>query len=224
MHDGIKNPFWDEVSDRIIEDPYNGGPVIGDHWDLVNRGFSVEDSMIVRRGKLAGQYSWGVSDPQTLAFILEHCGSRVIDPLAGTGYWAWLLAQAGRHVIASDAIPPPGNGKPNHWHSNGECFVPVTEADAVDALAGIDATLLLMWPPYGEAVGARIVSAYEGDSIIYYGEGEGGCCADDAMFQLFTNEWVAGADHRPIQWSGMHDYVTVYHRATEGNTNGPAED
>ncbi len=138
----------------------------------------------------------------------------MVDPLAGTGYWAWLLTQAGRDVAASDVSPPAG-GTQNHWHVGGKCFTHVDAADAVDAVVEhADRTLLLMWPPYDDEIGARIVRAYSGDRIVYVGEDAHGCCGTEAMFKMLDDEdeWTNVASHRPIQWYGLHDRVTVYER------------
>lgn len=55
-------------------------------------------------------------------------------------------------------------------------------------------------------------AAYEDGSSCYIGEGPGGCCGDDRLFELLDQQWAKVAEHRPVQWFGIHDYVTVYDR------------
>jgi hypothetical protein len=34
------------------------------------------------------------------------------------------------------------------------------------------------------------------------------------MFDALERDWAETVDHRPVQWFGMHDWVTVYDRRT----------
>jgi hypothetical protein len=52
---------------------------------------------------------------------------------------------------------------------------------------------------------------YIGNRIIHIGE-HFGCTADDEFFERLESGWDEVASHRPIQWFGMHDYITVYER------------
>ncbi len=209
----MTNPYWDEVVDHVTDDRLYG-LVVGGLGPLRDQTRPIEESMCYRRREFVAKFAWTISDPATLDFVLEHCGQRVVDPMAGTGYWAWLLTQAGRDVVASDVSPPAG-GTQNNWHVGGKCFVDVEAADAVHTVAKYpDRTLLLMWPPYSDLIGERTVRAYSGDRILYVGEDDDGCCGTEAMFKMLDNEklWTRVAGHRPIQWSGLHDDVAVYQR------------
>jgi hypothetical protein len=55
------------------------------------------------------------------------------------------------------------------------------------------------------------MEAYDGNTIVYVGEGEGGCCAGEDFFE-FVSEWNL-IETIPIpQWDGIHDYMFVYRR------------
>lgn len=205
------NAYWDAVRDHIEQDDLFGGPVVDSYGSIAYRR-TREIEYRCDRGELTSIYAWTVSDPATVAFVREHAGPMVVDPLAGSGWWAHLLDQAGITVLASDLNPPDGT-EANHWHRS-STHARVGQADAADAvaLAPATATLLLSWPPYDSDIGARIVEAYRGDRIVYIGEGWGGCCGDDRMFELFERGWVQVAEHRPVQFYGIHDYVTIYQR------------
>lgn len=197
------NPYWDAVSDQVRESdmPWRPGLTVGGLGDW---------KPMIRRGDLTSEYAWTVTDPASVAFVAEHAGGRVIDPLAGTGYWAHILGQHGIDVAASD-LNPPGTAV-NEWHRAGKAFVPVAARDAVDAVEETDRTLLLSWPPYDDPIGAAVLNAYRGDRVIYIGEGEYGCCGTDEMFSAFESDWTQVAEHQPVQWYGMHDWITVYDR------------
>lgn len=198
------NPYWDAVKGDVTRDPWEHGLNIGSlgNWNPT-----------LGRFDHTGQYAWTVTDPPTVDFVAEHLGPDAFDPLAGSGYWAYLLGQRGISVLASD-LTPPAEGSGNIYHKGTGTWVPVRRADAVDACRewGLGRALLLSWPPYDEPTGAAVLTAYLGDRVVYIGEGEGGCCGTDGMFDLFDREWVEVASHRPVQWYGLHDWVTVYER------------
>jgi len=174
-----------------------------------------------RRDELTTRYAWAIPDPASLAFIAEHANGRIVEIGAGTGYWAWQLSQLGVDVVAYDRNPPDRGG--NHWHSprgaDGNpskqpmpVFFPVRRGGAPQAARHPDRTLLLCWPPYTSTVARRALRAYSGQRIIFIGEGWGGCTADDAFFRALERGWVEVVAHRLVQWSGIHDWATVYDR------------
>jgi hypothetical protein len=198
------NPYWDAVAPHVTPGLLGGPEVKAYPWPI--------DNAKPRRDALASQYAWTITDPDTVAFVAKHAGESVLDPMAGTGYWSYLLGQLGADVVASDIAPP--DTAANHYHKAGITHVRVAQRDAVRAVTYRCAawTLLLAWPPYDSPLGTDIIRAYQGDRIVYIGEGEGGCCGDDAMFDLLADGWVQVAEHRPVQFGGIHDYVAVYER------------
>jgi hypothetical protein len=202
-----RNPYWDTLADFARYEAYHP-------WDkgLFVGGYARDEdrNLNLRRRDLTSDYAWTITAPATVAFVAEHCGPRVIDPLAGSGYWAWLLAQHGADVAASDLNPP--NVAANNWHRGG-VWTTVAARDAVEAVRGsAGRTLLLSWPPYDDPTGAKVIEAYAGDRIVYIGEGDSGCCGGDDMWELLRSGWHEVAEHRPVQWYGLHDWVTVYER------------
>lgn len=206
----LVNPYWDEV--RAIAEPsewqYDHGAVMVKPYRFPAEG-GVD--VLANRDELCSRYSWTIPDPATVAFIAEHACGSVVDPLAGSGYLLWLLQQAGVDVIGYDANPPASGG--NNYHKAQVEHLPIQRADACDSVTlHPDRTLLLSWPPYDSPIGAQVLNAYAGDRVIYIGEGEGGCCGDDAMHHALAEQWTEVAEHRPVQWYGIHDWVTVYDR------------
>jgi len=196
----VNNPYWEEIKEAIGNDILMGGDVV--------RRWSLNGEFALRRQEFVHRYSWTVPDPDTLLFVAAWCGGKIIDPLAGTGYWAYLLDQMSIDVIAYDKEPDD-----NTWHPEKyERFFEVLKEEAVFSVAlHPDRTLFLSWVPYGYP-GDRIINAYKGDRIVYIGEGEYGCCGDDSMFACLEENWKEVESHRPVQWDGMHDYVTIYDR------------
>jgi hypothetical protein len=209
----MNNRYWDAVRNLVTTE---------DDWPGPGRfvGAAGKSEDYCKRRPMVERYCWTIPDPDTVTFVVQHCGPQVIDPLAGTGYWGWMLHQHGIDVLCSDLHPPHNSSaipQHNEWHKNVEPFLPVLAADAADSVAahGDTRTLLLSWPPYGSAIGEQVIRAYRGDRIIYIGEGSGGCCGDEGMRKLLESEWREIAEHQPVQWYGLHDFVIVYDRVGE---------
>jgi 2-polyprenyl-3-methyl-5-hydroxy-6-metoxy-1,4-benzoquinol methylase len=96
----IENPYWDEVAELFTLPPMSYGDDLGSlAWrhriDAQIQQFRARDDFVRR-------YAWAVSDPASLDFVAEWLGERAIEIGAGTGYWAWQLAQRGTDIIAVD--------------------------------------------------------------------------------------------------------------------------
>lgn len=57
----------------------------------------------------------------------------------------------------------------------------------------------------------RALAAYAGSTVIYIGEGHGGCTANDAFFDALAH-WTVEREVELPQWWGVHDALTVYRR------------
>jgi hypothetical protein len=109
---------------------------------------------------------------------------------------------------ASPYIDPKSQQKKpedNQWAANSRGWTDVLEMDAVEAVRHFNAsgrTLLMIWPGYADPMAYNAVESYQvypllalwavtwtdsgkqGEYIIFVGEGECGCTADDAFFEL----------------------------------------
>jgi hypothetical protein len=94
------NPYWEAVKDCVETDGLWGNPVVGYFRFGTNRG---RNHRPLAEPDGAGQ-----------EVLLEHSRPghrdirgrarrrRLVDPIAGTTYWAYLLAQAGVDVVCYD--------------------------------------------------------------------------------------------------------------------------
>lgn len=206
----LDNPYWEAVREHIKPsffalDEHSPGqvarPYLGPDYDA-------DPTTLPDRQRLVSQYSWSITDPDSLAFVAKYSDGRLVDPIAGTGYWGSLLGQLGVDVVCYDIAP--GD---NLWHKSAPLHMLVQVMDGAAAVAQhADRTLLLAWPPYSEPVGDKILTAYPGQRVIFMGEDEGGCTGDENMFALLAKGWVPVARHTPVQWFGLHDEITVYDR------------
>ena len=219
------NPYWDAVRALPAEDitwRYER------RW--VPRAFPWPEGLPWRQGKppdtgpsrfeLTHRYAWAVPDPATLAFVAAHCGPRVVEVGAGTGYWAWQLAQLGADVAAYDTHPPDRGG--SYFHSPWDpehgptmaarpLFHPVRRGGPARALAHPDRTLLLCWPPPADPMARRTLACYQGDRLVLIADEP--CCGDERFYAQLDRWWEQVDEHRPVQWFGIKDRVTVYDRA-----------
>jgi hypothetical protein len=217
LHDGsgLDNPYWDEVKDRAKPgEPWDPGLQI-ERFSLTKFDQDREPyNPILNREDFVGRYAWTVTDPESVSFVALHCHrDGLVDPMAGTGYWGYLLAQLGVEVSSYD-LNPPRDGD-NHWHKEGGHWADVEQMDGVESVRKHpDRVLFLAWPPYSSSVGEEIVRAYEGLKVIFIGEGSGGCTGDEELYELLDSEWREVANHTPVQWYGLHDVIRVYERRT----------
>lgn len=205
----INNPYWEAVKDCVETDSLRGNPVVG--YFSLDR--TVEETMArsPNRQLLVRMYCWTIPDPETVAFVAKHAQGGLVDPIAGTGYWAYLLAQVGVDVVCYD-LNPGTSLLTNGWHGD-DLYAAVRAKDCGEAVAlHPDRTLFLSWPPHGRDVGARMLMAYEGKYVIYIGEGRGGATGDDEMHVMLDRDWTEVVSRRPVQWWGVDDRVTVYER------------
>ena len=150
------------------------------------------------RLRLVRKYSWAIPNDTALKEIARH--APIIEIGAGNGYWAYCLAQKGINVIAYDLKVPE-----NPWHS-------VQKGDALEASKHSDRTLFRCWPPYDEPMAADALRSYKGKTVIYVGEGYGGCTADDEFHKLLKAEWKKIKVVKIPQWNGIYDCLTIYQK------------
>ncbi|MGO8938991.1 MAG: hypothetical protein ACLQLO_18380 [Mycobacterium sp.] len=204
----INNPFWDAVKDYVEADSFQGNPVVGEF--RLDRPVAESMARFPNRLRLVRKYCWTIPDPDTVAFVAEHAQGALVDPIAGTGYWAYLLGQLGVDVVCYDLNPGTALVT-NGWHAE-DLYARVGPKDCVEAVAlHPDRTLFLSWPPYAQGVGARIVAAYQGNRIIYIDEDQVHT-GDDEINLILEKGWTKIDSRQPVQFWGIHDRLIVYER------------
>ncbi len=92
----------------------------------------------------------------------------------------------------------------------GQEFVDVVKNDADTFDVPVEHTLMLCWPPYDNSMAIEALRRYRGKTVIYVGEGNGGCTADDAFDEELSTKWTLVDELMIPQWRGLHDSVHVY--------------
>jgi len=160
------------------------------------------------REQLAKQYAWAVPNDEAIKAIVG-CGP-VVEIGAGKGYWAHLVAEAGGDVVAYDL----NQHASNHYTDEGATYHPVKSGSHHMVKHHADRVLMLIWPCYDEAWAAETLNMYGGDTLIYVGEGSGGCTGDDYFHEILREKWEEVEWVRIPQWGGIHDYLGIYKRKT----------
>ena len=185
----FENPYFEEVA---------GGVTVGS--DRASWSEKAVD-LLERREELVEEYSWAIPNREAIETIVEY--EPIVEVGAGTGYWAWCIDQLGGVVAATDAEPP----EATYRH--------VASYDArrrVNAMVAdeLDAALLLVWPPYDNPMAADALEAYPGETVIYVGEGRGGCTGDKRFHRLLHEDWQLTETVDTPTYLGLHDRLEVW--------------
>jgi hypothetical protein len=218
----VKNPYLDHYRSQL-EHQRTCGHMFGEKPSEVCMG-------CVRRRKdgpwaTKKRYSWAVPDQAAIEAIADNSPHGVVEIGAGGGYWAWMLRQHGVDVVAYD--PAPVNSK---WFE-GSPWSEVLYGDHTAVIGHPDRALLSVWPCYDAPWAAEALTLFEGDTVVYVGEGSGGCTGDDRFHALLGQEVYCSHFGDEVcdcprgvalfrqtqrvdipQWSGIHDDLSVYKR------------
>lgn len=149
------------------------------------------------RRELTKKYAWAIPNREAVEIIASY--SPIVEIGGGTGYWAWLIEQAGGDIITYDIDPPESQ------------FIEVREGDQSIASKHTDRSLMLCWPPYGSGMAYSSLCEYSGSTLIYIGEGMEGCTGDK-KFHRKLEKWDLEKTVSIPQWNGLHDRLYVYKR------------
>jgi hypothetical protein len=94
-------------------------------------------------------------------------------------------------------------------------YMPVEQLKSVDAVKKYECDVLyISWPAYGDQHTYQALMLFKGSTVIYVGEGPGGCCATDSFFDHLKEHFDRMRIVFPHfdSWSGIYDFPQVYTR------------
>jgi hypothetical protein len=182
----MRDPYYQ----KFINDYQNEQPVF--NWE------SMTISRFTERNDMVQRYAWAVTSPEAIDAIVQY--SPIVEIGAGTGYWAWLLRRAGADIMCYDK------------NKRSKCFVDVQEGGPEAVILHPEKTLFLCWPPYIDPMAYSALHNYKGATLIYVGEGYGGCTGSDAFHKLLETDWMIVKEVPIPQWPGIHDQMYVFRR------------
>jgi len=200
------NPYLDAVRPALVPDDNGSGELVVD-WLTQHTG----ESRGTDRHKLCHRYSWAIPTEPALIELAAH--APLVEIGAGTGYWAMLLRERGVDIIAYDLHPPVTGAEDNHWHQNVPTWTEVLPGSSADAALHPDRSLFLCWPPMSD-MAHNALRVYYGNCLIYVGEPEDGCTANDLFDADLKRDWILTKAVKMLQWWGIHDQMMIYTRAT----------
>jgi hypothetical protein len=211
--DGVENPLWEIVRFMPTQTSWYAGarPEPDPHWATLNTAdMHRAYGSGLDRHSLCARYAWSIPSPGDMQWLKDLLGEQgVVEVGAGSGYWAWQMAQSGIDTVAYDPHPP---GPENRFATH-RMYHPVGDRDHSAVEQHPDRALLLCWPPYASDMAELALKAYGGDVLIYVGEAAGGCTADDGFFGLLDTGWdEIGQSPFHVTYNGIHCTMTAYRR------------
>lgn len=150
------------------------------------------------------KFGFSIPDFNTLKFI-KSLKQPILDVGAGNGYWVWELKKLGVDARATSLQ--------KEWYPLQMNWGDVENLTAIDAIAKYPNTVLMYnWPCYAEPWAHESLLTYQGNQVIYIGEGFGGCTANDGFHQELEDNWIEKKKIYIPQWWGLHDTFMYYER------------
>lgn len=164
----------------------------------------------ISRQEYVSKYSFAIPNIAALLAI-KACGP-IIEVGSGSGYWAYELQKLNVDIIPTDLYSLEENtyNFTKQWCEIG--LMPAIEAAATYS----QRALMLVWPSYAESWAYEACLAYSGNTIIFVGEGSGGCTGCDQLHELFETFEEQENINIPV-WFGIHDRLSIFKRT---NTKG----
>lgn len=167
----------------------------------LNSAYGRFDSFYYREQMIS---EFGFSIPCTEALNEIKKIGNILEIGAGTGYWSKLLKDIGVNIISTDSK----SGDYQFSYNND-----VIKMDAVEAIKEYpDRNVFVSWPCYDETWAFEAAKAMEqGTTLIYIGEGNGGCTADDNFHNYFFDDknFIEADEVFIPQWDGIHDRMHI---------------
>lgn len=148
-------------------------------------------------------------------FIGNHT---VVDVGCGTGFLASKLMEKGLKVTPIDSFETEyGFYIDANKSFAGNRFCDIVEADATSYPIGDFDIVVMSWPDYCSDFGEKVLDNMRlGQTLIYQGEGLGGCTGDDEMHYLLVEKFIPADNlnwklhNAHISFPGIHDCWSVY--------------
>lgn len=175
----------------------------------------VGEKIHIQKGNFTQEYSWAIPTKHAIkemkAFIK---GRNVLEIGSGLGLWAKLMQNAGIHITPTEPLSMSQEEKGN-FYGNTEPYTKLHDMDmnkAMEQFGSSNDVLMLVWPPYNDPLANNALKLFQGNSVIYIGEGGYGCTGDDNFHCSLSEEWEEVKEVDLPQWRGIHDRMFFYNR------------
>lgn len=167
--------------------------------------FENKEQSFRERSKLVSKYAWAIPTDTIINKIVEY--SPIIEIGAGTGYWSMLIQSAGGKIMPFEKHLTDNPYKHDNFYTD------VFQGDeSVLRKFHSSNNLFLCWPPYGNPMALNCLKNFKGKYVLYIGEGEYGCTADDEFHDTLNKKWDCVDIHSIPKWEGLRDEFYIYKR------------
>lgn len=154
------------------------------------------------RVNLLNKYAWGIPTEEVIQEISKY--SPLIELGAGTGYWAYLLNQAGCDITAFDS---------GLWDSIWrQRYYNVEQGDESVLEKYKDRTLFMCWPLRVNKMSEHVYDKYKGKYLIFVGEDRGSDPDAEDYYDKLSKEFKIIKTMNLPRWSGYNDSLFIYER------------
>jgi hypothetical protein len=129
----------------------------------------------------------------------------------GLGFTESLAIKKNCDIVCVDLYPDPKENR--YFDNSATSYTEVIKMDAVQAvLKWPERNVFMAWPPYNRPMADNVAQAMApGGTLIYIGEGAGGCTGDDGFFFTLEKEFQEIETEANIpRWRGIYDEVRVF--------------
>lgn len=160
------------------------------------------------RDEFIAQFGFAILSEPAIEAIRAH--APIVEVGAGCGYWSYELRQAGIEVVATE--PEPGT----KWGSIPRAWKPWLEMEKLSGREAVlkypNHSLLMCWPSLNDDWPFVTLGVFQGSTVLYVGEGDGGCTADDKFHELLDSKFNEIQTVAIPQFWGLHDYLSIWKR------------
>jgi len=163
-----------------------------------------DDMMFIRREELIKKYSFAIPSEEALNLIAKY--SPIIEVGSGGGYWAYCLKQLGVDILCFDC-------KKEYKHNvEHDKWCKARNRSEEISKDYPERTLFLCWASYNTPMAYNCIKAFKGKNLIYIGEEEGGCTANEDFYNYVGENFNLIKQLNIPQWLGIHDDLTIWER------------
>lgn len=161
------------------------------------------------REKAIERFGFAIPTDEALQAIASH--GPVVEIGAGLGYWAYLMKEHFNATVRCYDKAPVTSGRNTYSFKDSAPYVEVLSGSHEVLADHPNDTLLLIWP-YMDSFADDCLQAYQGNTVAYVGEGNGGCTADGVFHARLAFDWHVVQTVRIPQWWGLNDDLQICQR------------
>jgi hypothetical protein len=162
----------------------------------------------IRLRRQVTQYqSWAVPSTAAVMFVRMH--SPLVEIGAGGGLWARFITKAGGDIKSFDHKPVKKRGRNTYCKKQ---YFNVLLGGVEKVKKYPNRALFLCWPNYDTPMAYNALRKYRGDTLVYIGEGWGGCTGCDRFHGLVDAEWEEEERMKMPRFEIARDFAAVYRR------------